>query len=138
MIHCLLLLSSLLAGQVEKPAGEELKSDVRRLVRQLDAAELAQREAAEAELLNAARPSSICCRSPTIANRPKCGSGWTASARSCNSRPPTPPPIVDHHAESRRHAAREDPGRVPAAVGQRDHRLTAKTRASRTPIRRSK
>ncbi len=51
MIHCLLLLSSLLAGQVEKPAGEELKSDVRRLVRQLDAAQLAQREAAEAELL---------------------------------------------------------------------------------------
>ena len=51
MIHCLLLVSSLLAGQVEKPAGEDLKSDVRRLVRQLDAAQLAQREAAEAELL---------------------------------------------------------------------------------------
>jgi hypothetical protein len=51
MIHCLLLLTSLLAGQVEKPAGEELKSDVRRLVRQLDATELARREAAEAELL---------------------------------------------------------------------------------------
>ena len=51
MIHCLLLLTSLLAGQVETPAGEELKSDVRRLVRQLDAAQLAQREAAEAELL---------------------------------------------------------------------------------------
>jgi len=51
MIHCLLLVSSLLAGQVATPAGEELESDVRRLVRQLDAAQLAQREAAEAELL---------------------------------------------------------------------------------------
>ncbi len=51
MIHCVLLLTSLLAGQIEKPAGEELKSDVRRLVRQLDAAQLAQREAAEVELL---------------------------------------------------------------------------------------
>jgi hypothetical protein len=51
MIHCLLLVSSLLVGQVEKPAAEELKSDVRRLVRQLDASQLAQREAAEAELL---------------------------------------------------------------------------------------
>ena len=51
MIHCLLLFTALVAGQVDKPAGEELKSDVRRLVRQLDAAQLAQREAAEAELL---------------------------------------------------------------------------------------
>jgi hypothetical protein len=51
MIHCLLLVTSLLAGQVEKPTGDELKSDVRRLVRQLDAAQLAQRDAAEAELL---------------------------------------------------------------------------------------
>ena len=47
----MLLLSSLLAGQVETPAGEELKAEVRRLVRQLDAPQLAQREAAEAELL---------------------------------------------------------------------------------------
>lgn len=51
MLHCLLLLTSLLAGQVEKPAEEDLRSDVRRLVRQLDAAQLAQRETAEAELL---------------------------------------------------------------------------------------
>ena len=51
MIHCLLLMTSLLAGAVETPAGEGLKSDVRRLVRQLDAAHLAQRDAAEAELL---------------------------------------------------------------------------------------
>ena len=52
MIRCLMLLSSLFAGQVETPAGEELKNEVQRLVRQLDAPELAQREAAEAELLN--------------------------------------------------------------------------------------
>ncbi len=51
MIHCLLLMTSLLAAQIETPAAEELKSGVRRLVRQLDAAQLAQREAAEAELL---------------------------------------------------------------------------------------
>jgi hypothetical protein len=51
MFHCLLLMTSLLAGQVEAPAADALKSDVRRLVRQLDAAQLAQREAAEAELL---------------------------------------------------------------------------------------
>ena len=37
MIHCLLLVTSLLAGQVETPAGKSLKSEVRRLVRQLDA-----------------------------------------------------------------------------------------------------
>ncbi len=51
MIHCLLLLGSLLAGQIDKPAGETMKSDVRRLVRQLDASQLAEREAAEADLL---------------------------------------------------------------------------------------
>ena len=56
MIHCLLLVASLLAGQVETPAGETLKSDVRRLVRQLDASELARREAAEAELLKRGPP----------------------------------------------------------------------------------
>ena len=51
MIHCLLLLSSLLAGQVAAPADHDLNSDIRRLVRQLDASQLAQREAAEAELV---------------------------------------------------------------------------------------
>ena len=51
MIRCLMLIGSLLAGQVETPAGEDLKAEVRRLVRQLDAPQLAEREAAEAELL---------------------------------------------------------------------------------------
>ena len=51
MVCCLLLIGSLLAGQVATPAGEDLKTEVRRLVRQLDAPQLAQREAAEAELL---------------------------------------------------------------------------------------
>jgi hypothetical protein len=51
MIHCLLLIGSLLAGQAESPAGEDLAAEVRRLVVQLDAGQLAQREAAEAELL---------------------------------------------------------------------------------------
>jgi hypothetical protein len=51
MIRCLLVLGSLLASQAKTPASDELKTDVVRLVRQLDAAELAKREAAEAELL---------------------------------------------------------------------------------------
>ncbi len=51
MIRCLALIGILSAGQVAVPAGEDLKTEVRRLVRQLDAPQLAQREAAEAELL---------------------------------------------------------------------------------------
>lgn len=51
MIHGLLLLSSLLVGQVDPTAGQDLNVEVRRLVRQLDATSLDQRNAAEAELL---------------------------------------------------------------------------------------
>ncbi len=51
MIHCVLLTASLLAGQAEPPAGGDLRAEVQRLVRQLDAPQLAQRDAAEAELL---------------------------------------------------------------------------------------
>ena len=51
MIHVLVLVSSLLVGQTQAPGHEELGVEVRRLVRQLDASELAQREAAEAELV---------------------------------------------------------------------------------------
>ncbi len=57
MISCLLLIGGLLAGQTAAMPDEALKTDVRRLVRQLDAPQLAQREAAEAELLK---------RGPTI------------------------------------------------------------------------
>ncbi len=57
MISCLLLIGGLLAGQTAAMPDEALKNDVRRLVRQLDAPQLAQREAAEAELLK---------RGPTI------------------------------------------------------------------------
>ena len=46
-----MLVGSLLAGQVETPVIEPIKADVRRLVRQLDSPQLAEREAAEAELL---------------------------------------------------------------------------------------
>jgi hypothetical protein len=51
MFPCLLLVGSLLVAQAETPTHVELKTDVRRLVRQLDSPELADREAAEAELL---------------------------------------------------------------------------------------
>ena len=51
MIRGLMLIGVLLAGQVAPPAGEDSPAAVRRLVRQLDAPQLAQREAAEAELL---------------------------------------------------------------------------------------
>jgi len=57
MISCLLLIGSLLAGQNAATMDESLATDVRRLVRQLDAPQLAQREAAEAALLK---------RGPTI------------------------------------------------------------------------
>ena len=50
MLSCLMLVGSLLAGQVETPVIEPIKADVRRLVRQLDSPQLAEREAAEAEL----------------------------------------------------------------------------------------
>jgi hypothetical protein len=51
MITCLLLLGSLLAGQAGAAADTQSQADVRRLVRQLDAAQLADRETAERELL---------------------------------------------------------------------------------------
>lgn len=55
LIHCALLTVSLLAAPAEAPAeapaGGDLRADVPRLVRQLDAPQLAQRDAAEAELL---------------------------------------------------------------------------------------
>lgn len=51
MVRCVALMALALTGQVQSPTGEELKAEVRRLVRQLDAPQLAQREAAEAELL---------------------------------------------------------------------------------------
>ena len=51
MLPCLLLLGSLLVGQAETPAIEPQKAEVRRLVHQLDSPQLAEREAAEAELL---------------------------------------------------------------------------------------
>ncbi len=66
LIHCFLLTASLLAAppeaQAEAPANpgaasqaapldEQLRAEVQRLVRQLDAEQLAQRDAAEAELL---------------------------------------------------------------------------------------
>jgi hypothetical protein len=67
MIGCLLLVSSLLAGQAGTPVDEGLRTDVRRLVRQLDAAELAQREAAEADLLK--RGAAILDLLPTPTDR---------------------------------------------------------------------
>ncbi len=51
MIGCLLLVGSLLAGQTETPAREDFSAEVRRLVRQLDAPALTERDAAEAELV---------------------------------------------------------------------------------------
>jgi hypothetical protein len=51
MIRCLFLAGSLLAGQVDSSAGGDLKTEVGRLVGQLDSPKLDQREAAEAELL---------------------------------------------------------------------------------------
>jgi hypothetical protein len=51
MIRCLLLSGVLLAAQVATHPGEDSQAEVRRLVRQLNAAQLAQRESAEAELL---------------------------------------------------------------------------------------
>ena len=51
MIRGLMLIGVLLAGQVAPGTGEDSPAAVRRLVRQLDAPQLAQREAAEAELL---------------------------------------------------------------------------------------
>jgi len=51
MIHGALLLVSLLAGGTDRPDGEQLQAEVRRLVRQLDAPQLERREAAEAALL---------------------------------------------------------------------------------------
>lgn len=51
MFGCLLLVGSLFAGQAETPVREEFDAEVRRLVRQLDAPALAERDAAEAELV---------------------------------------------------------------------------------------
>jgi hypothetical protein len=54
MLRCFLMLGAILTAQVavaDSPANDDLKTDVRHLVRQLDADELARREAAEAELL---------------------------------------------------------------------------------------
>ena len=51
MIPCAMMLVALLAGQADAPAAEDLRAEVERLVRRLDAPQLAEREAAEAELL---------------------------------------------------------------------------------------
>ncbi len=51
MIRCLLLSGALLAAQVATRPGEDSPAEVGGLVRQLNAAQLAQRESAEAELL---------------------------------------------------------------------------------------
>jgi hypothetical protein len=51
MVTCLMLMGCLLVGQVESPAGGELKAEVARLVHQLDAPKLDQRQAAEAALI---------------------------------------------------------------------------------------
>jgi hypothetical protein len=51
MLRCATLIGVLLAGQMAVFGGEDPGAEVRRLVRQLDAPQLAQREAAEAELL---------------------------------------------------------------------------------------
>ena len=51
MVRCLVLIGSLLAGQAGTPADKDLQTEVPRLVRQLDAPQLAERESAEAGLL---------------------------------------------------------------------------------------
>jgi hypothetical protein len=51
MLTTFLLVACFLAGDPTPPANEELKLDVRRLVKQLDADQLAEREAAEQSLL---------------------------------------------------------------------------------------
>ncbi|MBU4398937.1 MAG: hypothetical protein KKE86_06325 [Planctomycetes bacterium] len=51
MIHGVLLLVSMLGVQADRPATEELRAEVRRLVRQLDSPQLERRDAAEAALL---------------------------------------------------------------------------------------
>ncbi len=51
MMHGLLLMGALLAGQVQMPTGGDLRADVGRLVRQLDSPKLEQRDAAEAALI---------------------------------------------------------------------------------------
>jgi len=47
----LVFMGGILLGQVDAPAGDDLSSQVRRLVRQLDVPQLAQREAAEQKLI---------------------------------------------------------------------------------------
>lgn len=51
MMRCWMLIGCWLAAQVAIGAGDDLQTEVRRLIRQLDAPQLAQREAAEAALL---------------------------------------------------------------------------------------
>ena len=51
IIACLLLMYSVTVAQTDTPAGDDLKAEVRRLIRQLDAPQLADRDAAEVELL---------------------------------------------------------------------------------------
>ena len=51
MVRCLVLIGGLLVGQVGLPADKDPQTEVSRLVRQLDAPQLAQRESAEAGLL---------------------------------------------------------------------------------------
>ena len=84
IIRWLLLMGPLLAGQVDRPAEAELKLEVGRLVRQLDAPTLDEREAAEAELLGAVRPFSIFCRRLANARRRRSANAPAASDRSSN------------------------------------------------------
>ena len=57
MWACLLLIGAMLPGQAAADAGDELRLQVRRLVRQLDDAQRATREAAERSLIELGPPA---------------------------------------------------------------------------------
>jgi hypothetical protein len=68
MAGCLAIIGLLLLGQAAAPQGLDVKTVVEQLVRQLDAPQLAQREAAEAELIR--RGPAVLDLLPSAGNRP--------------------------------------------------------------------
>jgi hypothetical protein len=73
LLSALFLAGLLLAGPVQSRADEDSKADVRQLIRQLDAPQLAERDAAEAELLR---------RGPAVlAELPPATDGMSAEVR---------------------------------------------------------
>ncbi len=119
MFTGLMLIAMSLAGQASQAASDDLKEEVRRLVRQLDSDELAQRNAAEEALIGKgpgrAGVAAGGDRSP-IGRGPR--APCPHPAKTATSRGRVFGKTFAYYAGRRCHAAFQDTGGTGGAVGQ--------------------